>query len=156
MQALQILIMTWWLILIFFLNPAPCFCYFHSSVIGGLYNVLFGFNEKSNAQLLFSWKVLKGATLKEMRTGCERLFLPSETSWEDRVVGLPGWKKGAYLDEDLQVPIVDASNMPPVDTGVGHLTQFMFMAFGYNWDSNCAPQDGTIGFTATGRERELR
>lgn len=96
MQGLQILVMIWWLILILFLNPAPCFCYFHSSVIGRLYNVLFGFNEKSNAQLLFLWKVLKGATLKEMRTGCcERLFLPSETSWEDRVVGLPRWKKGA-------------------------------------------------------------
>lgn len=60
MQVLQILIMRWWLVLIFFLNPAPCFCYFHSSVIGRLYNVLFGFNEKSNAQLLFLESIERG------------------------------------------------------------------------------------------------
>lgn len=98
MQVLQILIMRWWLVLIFFLNPAPCFCYFHSSVIGR-YTMFCLVLMRKVMHSCYFWKVLKGATLKEMRMGCKRFFLPSETSWEDRVVGLPGWKKGAYLDK---------------------------------------------------------
>lgn len=44
---------------------------------------------------------MKGTAFREMRMGFERLFLPSETSWDDTVVRPPGWKEGAYLVEHL-------------------------------------------------------
>lgn len=63
---------------------------------------------------------MKGATLKEirvdcekeMRGGCKRLFLLSDTGWEDTAVRFPAWKKYSYLDEDLQFVLQMISTCP--------------------------------------------
>lgn len=94
---------------------------------------MFGFNEKSNAQLLFLESIERGYPQGD-EDGLQEVLSPVRDKLGRQGCWAPWMEERRLLRQGLQIPVLDASNVPPVDTGVGHLTQFMFMAFRYNWN----------------------